>query len=84
MGAGARALATLVRIAPDAAAGLEPLRAALAAVASAGGERLEVGASVVEGVLVARALSPSPVRLRAALVAALQAIHGRATPRVWS
>ena len=84
VGAGARALATLVRIAPDAAAGLEPLRAALAAVASAGGERLEVGASVVEGVLVARALSPSPVRLRAALVAALQAIHGRATPRVWS
>ena len=73
-GDGARALATLVRIAPDAAAGLEPLRAALEAVAAAQGERLEVGASVVDGVLVARALSPSPVRLRAAIVAALEAL----------
>jgi hypothetical protein len=45
---------------------------------------LEAGAGVVDGALVARALSPSPARLRAALVAAMRALRGREAPRVWS
>lgn len=79
VGAGARALATLVRIAPDAAARLDPLRAALETITG-----LEAGASVVEGVLVARLASASPQRLRAGLAAALLVLEGRAPPRVWS
>ncbi len=78
VGAGARALATLVRIAPDAAAGLDPLRAALAAAID-----VEAGASVVDGVLVARLISASPQRLREALATAFVVLEGRAPPRVW-
>ena len=77
VGAGARALATLVRIAPDAALKLDDLRAALEAPG------VEAGASVVDGVLVARLMSASPQRLRAALTAAFVALEGRAPPRVW-
>jgi urease accessory protein len=77
VGAGARALATLVRIAPDAAEKLDALRAALEA------PEVEGGASVVEGVLVARLMAKSPQRLRAALAAAFQVLEGRAPPRVW-
>ena len=79
VGAGARALATLARIAPDAAAKLDPLREALA-----GEPGLEAGASVVDGVLVARLASASPQKLRAGLAAAFLALEGRAPPRVWS
>ncbi len=79
VGAGARALATLVRIAPDAAAQLDPLRAALADAPG-----LEAGASVVDGVLVARLVSASPQGLRAGLAAAFLVLEGRAPPRVWS
>jgi urease accessory protein len=79
VGAGARGLATLVRIAPDAAARLDPLREALAQASG-----LEAGASVVDGVLVARLASASPQRLRAGLAAAFLVLEGRAPPRVWS
>ena len=84
VGAGARAIATLVHLAPDAADRLEAVRAALEAVAEAPGERLEAGAGIVDGCLVARVLSPAPQRLRAALVAVLGALLGRGSPRVWS
>ena len=69
VGAGARALATLVRIGPDAAARLEPLRARFAALEERGA--FEAGASLVDGVLVARMLSPSPQRLREGLLVGL-------------
>jgi hypothetical protein len=69
---------------PDATARLDELRAALDAVVAAPGEPLEAGAGIVDGALVARAISPSPVRLRAALVAAMRALRGREAPRVWS
>ena len=72
IGAGARALATLVRIAPDAPASLEPLRAASRCRAE-----VEAGASVVDGVLVARLASPSPQKLREALIAAYRRAGGR-------
>ena len=81
VGAGARAVATLVRIGPDAARKLDLLREALAATEEGGG--FEAGASLVDGVLVARMLSPSPQRLRAGLVAAWGALEGRDAPRVW-
>jgi urease accessory protein len=77
VGAGARAVATLVRLAPDAAAKLDPLRAALE------GTDVEAGASLVDGVLVARLVSASPQRLRAALAAAFVVLEERAPPRVW-
>jgi urease accessory protein len=81
LGAGARAMATLVRIGPTAAAALEPLREALAALEADGA--FEAGASVVDGVLVARLLSPLPQRLRAGLVAAWGVLEGQDAPRVW-
>jgi urease accessory protein len=84
VGRGARAIATLLYVDPGAPARLEELRAALDAVVAAPGEPLEAGAGVVDGALVARALSPSPVRLRAALVMAMRALRGREAPRVWS
>lgn len=77
IGAGARALATLLFVAPDAPARLDDCRAALA---DAG---CESGVSALDGFLVARLLSPSPENLRAAIVALFSRLLGRATPRVW-
>jgi urease accessory protein len=83
MGRGARALATLLFVDAEAPSRLDEVRAALDAEAEAGGEWLEAGASLVDGALVARALSPAPHRLRAALMAAMRALRGREAPRVW-
>jgi len=60
------------------------LRAALEAVAAEPGERLDIGASGFDGLATARLASPSPSRLRAALIAAMLALRGREAPRVWS
>ena len=65
-------------MAPDAEAQAPNLRAALDGVAAKRGERLEAGASAFDGLLVARLASPSPSRLRAALIAAMLALRGRA------
>jgi hypothetical protein len=59
------------------------LRAALDAVVANPGEWLEAGAGVVDGALIARALSSSPARLRAAIVSAMRVLRGREAPRVW-
>jgi urease accessory protein len=70
--AGARAVATLVYVAPDAAAMLDPLR-----------ER-GMGASAWDGMLIARMLAADSATLRAAMVDALAVLRGgRALPRVW-
>jgi urease accessory protein len=84
VGNGARAIATLFYIDRVAPTRLEELRAALDAVVEAPGERVEAGASLLDDALVARVLSPSPARLRAALTAAMRALRGREAPRVWS
>jgi urease accessory protein len=84
VGAGARAIATILCAAPDAEAQAPNLRAALEAVAAGPGERLDIGASGFDGMAVARVVSPSPSRLRAALIAAMLALRGREAPRVWS
>ncbi len=81
IGAGARALATLVQIGPEAAARREPLRERLAAIEAAGA--FEAGASCVDGVLVARMASASPQRLRQGLIAVWPVLTGQDAPRVW-
>jgi urease accessory protein len=76
---GARALATLVHVAPDPEPALGRMRALLprdAGVAAA--------ASLKAGVLIVRLLAAEPARLRAALAALLTAFRGRPLPRVWS
>jgi len=78
VGAGARARATIVAAAPDIEARLDDLRAAL----DAASDGVEAGASAFDGLIVARLLSASPSRLRAALIASIVALGGR-KPRLW-
>ncbi|MBV8564422.1 MAG: urease accessory protein UreD [Methylobacteriaceae bacterium] len=97
-GAGARALATFLYIAPDAERHVEGVRAVLDGLRPRGdvmcsiepardGTAIEAGitcgASAWNGILVARFGSASPQRLRAALVGLLEALRGRRVPRVW-
>ncbi len=84
VGRGARAIALILCVSPNAEAQLPKLRAALDALAESEGERLEAGASAFDGMLVARVASPSPSRLRTALIGAMGALRGREAPRVWS
>ena len=77
IGRAARATATLLHVAPDAEAKLEAFREALKEA------RAEWGASAWNGFLVARFVSPSPEAQRAAIITALGALFGKATPRVW-
>lgn len=76
--AGATSLATLLHVAPDAEALLEPVREALSAHA------VEVGASAWNGLLVVRMLSPLAEHLRDAARAVLPVLTGRPLPRVWT
>jgi urease accessory protein len=76
-GGGARALATVLHLAPDAEARRDGARAALA------GTRSECGVSAWDGMLVARFLSPNPQALRADLVRFLENFRGAAMPRSW-
>jgi urease accessory protein len=78
-GAGARALAIILTVAPDAEARLPDLRSAL----EAEGEGVETGASAFDGLVAARLLSASPSRLRAAVIASILALNGRKPPRLW-
>ena len=78
VGAGARALSTIVAAAPNVEARLPDLRAAL----EAGSEGVEAGASAFDGLVVARILSASPSRLRATLIASIVALGGRKL-RLW-
>jgi urease accessory protein len=83
IGAGARAMASLLIVAPDPPASLATLRAAFEPCGAAS-ETLEWGASLVGGIVVARAVSSSPSVLRTAIVSVLAALRGRSAPRVWS
>ena len=78
VGAGARALSTIVASAPNIEARLPDLRAAL----DAAGSDIEGGASAFDGLIVARLLAASSDRLRAALIASIVALGGR-KPRLW-
>jgi urease accessory protein len=78
IGAGARALSTIVASAPDVEARLPYLRAALEVT----GPGVESGASAFDGLIVARLLAASFDQLRIALLAAIVALGGR-KPRLW-
>jgi urease accessory protein len=78
IGAGARAVSTILASAPNIEARLPDLRAAL----KAAGAGVESGASAFDGLVVARLLAASSERLRAALVASIVALGGR-KPRLW-
>lgn len=74
--AGARGVATLVLVAPDAETRLAAVRAALAGA--------EAGASAWNGLLLARILAPDGAALRQAVMAGLECLRGgRKLPRVW-
>jgi urease accessory protein len=77
-GNGAVAFATLVVAAPDAGRHLDPLRAALDGMAG------EAGASVFDGLLVARMIAANGQALRAMAVRAMTTIRDAAMPRVWT
>jgi urease accessory protein len=79
VGAGARAVATILATAPNVEARLPDLRAALAAES----DGLEAGASAFDGLIVARLLSATPSRLRHALIASILALGGCRPPRLW-
>ncbi len=83
IGNGARAVATLAFIDAQAPGQLDALRAAMDEVVAAPGAPLEAGASVVDGILVARAATPAPQRLRELLIAAMRVLRGQEAPRVW-
>ncbi len=75
---GARAMATLVHVAPDAEAALDGVRAALADTVG------EAGVSAWNGMLVARILAADAAVSRRAVIAALQVLRApRPLPRVW-
>jgi urease accessory protein len=78
VGAGARALSTIVVSAPNIEARLPDLRAALDAARSG----VESGASAFDGLIVARLLAGSFDQLRTGLVASIIALGGR-KPRLW-
>jgi urease accessory protein len=78
VGAGARALSTIVASSPNIEARLPDLRAAL----ETAGSGVESGASAFDGLIVARLLAPSFDQLRPALVASIIALGGR-KPRLW-
>ena len=78
LGGGARASATVVLVSPEAEQAIDASRLALTST------DVTAGASAWNGLLVARATSPSPERLRAAIVALLASLRGRALPRLWS
>jgi urease accessory protein len=84
VGRGARAIATILIAAPDPQAQLERLRTTLGEAQQGDDAPLEGGATAFEGLALARLISPSPARLRAALVAVMVALRGRAAPRVWT
>jgi urease accessory protein len=76
--AAARAVATLLHVAPDAEAFLTSVRDAVEENGA------ETGVSAWNGMLVARMLAPDSARLRQAVAAALNVIRApRALPRVW-
>ena len=76
-GAGARATALMIHVAPDAERLLELARAALSTATCLH------GASAWNGLLAVRLLSPSPEAVRAAIVPLMSLLRGGPAPRVW-
>jgi urease accessory protein len=83
VGRGARAIATLLFVGPGAPTRVGQLKAAFDAIVGDDVETWDAGVGVVEGALVARALSSSPARLRVLLATGMRVLLGREVPRVW-
>lgn len=77
VGGGARAMASLVLLAPDAEDRLEAARALMA------GEGVTSGASAWEGKLVVRMLAVDPAPMRQCLARLIAGLAGRPLPRFW-
>jgi urease accessory protein len=77
-GRGAIAFATMVLVAPDAGAFVDPLRTALDGM---GGE---AGVSGFDGVLVARMIAAEGQALRAMAIRAVSLVRDAPMPRVWN
>lgn len=82
IGGGARAMATLIDVAPDAEGRIEALRT-LIDTSGATGPDVEASASAWNGHLVARFLGRDPDALRAAAMRVLVGYRGATMPRVW-
>lgn len=82
VGGGARAVATVVVVGPDAEARIDRVRAVIQPLADI--EGLSFGASAWEGRLVMRALARRSADLRRLIETALPALGGSGPPRVWS
>ncbi len=78
VGKGARAFATMIHVAPDAEARLEPLREYLPS-----GNSCDAAASAWNGLLAVRFCAMSIEALRAAALPFLLAFRGEPLPRVW-
>lgn len=81
VGAGARAVATLIAAGPPALGRLGELRETIAGDAF---RDVEAGAGIVSDLLVIRLLAPEAQALRRALVTLVGQVTGRALPRTWS
>ena len=77
LGGGARAVATVLHVAPDAEARLDAVRTVLE------GAACDAGAGAWNGLLVIRLADAEPSRLRRDLVILLAHLRGSALPRVW-
>lgn len=78
IGAGAKAIATVVHVAPDAETRLDDVRHALSGAISI------AGCSAWHGMLVARFAASALHELRADVARVVEAITGEAMPRTWS
>ena len=77
-GGGARAVATMLLVAPDAEARLDRVRDSLEAA------RCDWGASAWNGFMLVRLASPAAEHVRATIVMLLCELRGRDAPRVWN
>lgn len=77
LGGGARAMATLVVLAPDAEGRLDRARDLMRH------DGLDAGASAWDGKLVVRLLASDPAPLRQAMAVLVGGLSGRPTPRFW-
>jgi len=77
LGGGARAVATVLHVSPDATGRLDGVRAVLE------GATCDAGAGAWNGLLVVRLADAEPSRLRRDLVILLAHLRGSALPRVW-
>lgn len=83
IGGGARAVATLLDVSPQAEGRLDEMRACLDAAGANASVAVEAGASAWNGHLVARFLGADPDALKAVAIRVLTAYRGAPMPRVW-